>query len=132
LLYRYDMNVPKAVAAAFPTIKIEESKFSSHQSTSKKPKEFYKNKKIIVLTYMAGNYWQNRGNRSNFFMSFASKEGLEPLNPETWYSTSVNQILAYKVRKKGGSSLFRLKSTLIFATPAFEEKSAGVSVKECA
>eukprot|EP00026_Physarum_polycephalum_P001164 Phypoly_transcript_01165.p1 GENE.Phypoly_transcript_01165~~Phypoly_transcript_01165.p1 ORF type:complete len:960 (+),score=125.04 Phypoly_transcript_01165:678-3557(+) len=88
LLHLYDMNLPKAVAAAFPTLELEESKFSSHQR----------------------NYWQNRENRRNFFLDYARKSGRDALNPETWYSANLSQILSHK----GGKAVLEFYDQSLF------------------
>lgn len=43
------------------------------------------------------NYWEDEKRRREFFDSFATENGFDPLVPENWYSVSTNELRETKV-----------------------------------
>lgn len=45
----------------------------------------------------AASYWDDETNRREFFKSFASKEGFDPLIAKNWYQVQYSAFLKYQV-----------------------------------
>lgn len=54
-------------------------------------------------------HWNNIENRKNFFMSFAEKSGINPLNPAQWQRVTSAQIKAKEVTNPPPTSYCSLK-----------------------
>eukprot|EP00026_Physarum_polycephalum_P001914 Phypoly_transcript_01917.p1 GENE.Phypoly_transcript_01917~~Phypoly_transcript_01917.p1 ORF type:complete len:811 (+),score=69.95 Phypoly_transcript_01917:211-2643(+) len=69
----HNNDITKALQDLFPDIGIDSYKFQLRQ-----------------------NYWTNPLNRRKFFESYAKLNGIDPLNPEHWYSQPISKIMAFK------------------------------------
>jgi hypothetical protein len=53
--------------------------------------------------------WKDAENRRNFFLSYSQENNFDPLNPENWYSQSIDKMMAVKVCKPDNFNDINLK-----------------------
>lgn len=60
----------------------------------------------VTLICFTGSYWNNEQNRKSFFCDYAASRGFDPLVSNNWYTTSTDDVLAFKVSTKNNFMLF--------------------------
>jgi len=73
VLSYYQGSLRKALFSLYPNIGLDESKFA-----------------------LPRHYWEDKKNQRNFFINFAQEKVLDPLLPETWYTTKTCALLEAK------------------------------------